>query len=356
MDNSPEIQTTHLSTETSNLTSLIQSPLHKIIDHLIHKKDLDHYLKTSPDFKNQFLENLQLKLENAFLSKIDSANYEIHSILYQLYNLQVCDPLSNAALNQHHIFFYEIRSKIEEFWLNSLKLDFFYHSENIDKNISFLIMELCNNINLSEHPLFNFLALEATKHQLYAFFNSDYELNIRFFDLLLLTLLNSPVVGRMEMIKNLWDESGKGNRKETHVNMFNDLMEHFDLDNKTLIQPHDTWEKLAGYNLFMFASLNRKNYYLLLGIMAATEIIDPQSYLKVQKACKRYNMSAWLYRYYSEHSEVDIEHAKGWLNYVIEPIVTVNNNVKNDILLGTYLRLKTCHDYYDSLYKYLQTI
>ncbi|UGQ25664.1 iron-containing redox enzyme family protein [Acinetobacter calcoaceticus] len=355
MGNSPKSKITYLSTDYSNPSILIQFPLHETIDYLIHKKDLDHYLKTSPDFKNQFLENIQVKLEDAFLSKNDSANYEIHSILYQLYHLQVCDPLSNAALNQHQIFFYEIRNKIEEFWLNYLKLEFIYHSENIDKNISVLIMELCSNMNLSEHPLFNFLALEATKRQLYAFFNSDYELNIRFFDLLLLTLLNSPAAGRMEMVKNLWDESGKGDRKETHVNMFNDLMEHFDLDGKTLIQPHDTWEKLAGYNLFMLASLNRKHYYLLLGIMAATEIIDPQSYVKVQEACKRYNISSWLYRYYSEHSEIDIEHAKGWLTYVIEPTVA-ENNVKNDILLGTYLRLKTCHDYYDSLYKYLKTI
>ena len=342
-------------TNYSFLYDWLQSPLHETIKQMIHRKDIDHLLKSNPSFKDQLLENIQIKLKDAFFSKSDSTYYEIHSTLYQLYNLQICEPLSSEAINQHQPIFYEIRNKIEDYWLNFLNLDFIYNSELLDKKISDLIMELCWDMSLSKHPLFNFLALEATETQLFAFFNSDYELNIRFFDLLILALLNSPATGRMEMIKNLWDESGKGNRKETHVNMFNDLIEHFNIDNKALIPQHDTWQKLAGYNLFMLASLNRKNYYVLLGIMAATEIIDPQSYLKVQQACKRHNMSNWLYRYYSEHSEIDVEHAKGWLTYVIEPIVA-ENDVKRDVLLGAYLRLKTCNDYYDSLYKYLKTI
>ncbi|MCU4503491.1 iron-containing redox enzyme family protein [Acinetobacter sp. WU_MDCI_Abxe161] len=355
MENFPETEINDSTTHASTLSSWLHSPLHKTINYLINKKDLDLCLRESTNFKNRLLESIQTKLEDAFLTKNSSTNYEIHSTLYQLYNLQICDPLSNAAINQHQPFFYEIRNKIEEFWLNFLNLDFIYNSKDTDETISDLILSLCSNMNLSEHPLFNFLAKEASERQLFAFFNSDYELNVRFFDLLLLTLLNSPTTGRMEMIKNLWDESGKGNRKETHVNMFNDLIENFELDNKILIEPHDTWQKLAGYNLFMLASLNRKYYYLLLGIMAATEIIDPQSYIKVQEACKRYNMNDRLYRYYSEHSEIDVEHAKGWLTNVIEPIVAANN-VKHDILLGTYFRLKTCNDYYDSLYQYLKAI
>ena len=166
-------------TNYSFLYDWLQSPLHETIKQMIHRKDIDHLLKSNPSFKDQLIENVQIKLKDAFFSKSDSTYYEIHSTLYQLYNLQICEPLSSEAINQHQPIFYEIRNKIEDYWLNFLNLDFIYNSELLDKKISDLIMELCWDMSLSEHPLFNFLALEATETQLFAFFNSDYELNKR---------------------------------------------------------------------------------------------------------------------------------------------------------------------------------
>ncbi|WP_288397861.1 iron-containing redox enzyme family protein [uncultured Acinetobacter sp.] len=339
----------------TDVACLLKYPVHISLQHMIQCTELNQFLQSDPDFEQDFLKLVESTLERAFVAKDDQAAYEIHSSLYQLYNLQISDPLSSEALNQHQPFFYALRNTIEEYWLNHLNLDSIYQLDHSAGDISDTIMQLCESKNLSAHPLFDFLAHEATDRQLYAFFHSDYELNIRFFDLLILTLLNSPATARMEMIKNLWDESGKGDRKETHVNMFNDLMEHFNLDNKASFPAHDSWQKMAGYNLFMLASLNRKHYYLLLGIMAATEIIDPQSYLKVQVACQRHGLTEWLYRYYSEHSEIDIEHSQGWLNYVIAPILK-ERDVNRDILLGVVYRLKTCQEYYDSLLKYVKSV
>ncbi|WP_336012087.1 iron-containing redox enzyme family protein [Acinetobacter calcoaceticus] len=355
MDNSLEMN--DLPNEVKNLDSikLLKLPTQESLSILKKFNNLNDFFNININFKNEYLKLIKNRIEDAFVKKYNNANYEIHSILYQLYNLQISDPLSKEAINQHQPFFYEIRNLIEDHWLNSLHLDYVLMVKDSDKSISELIMELCEREKISEHTLFSFLATEANERQLFAFFKSDYELNIRFFDVLIFTLLNSPNITRMEMIKNLWDESGRGNYKETHVNMFEDLVNNFNVTNKNNIVPHDSWQKLAGYNLFMLASLNRKNYYTLLGIMAATEAIDPQSYIKVQEACKRNNMTEWLYRYYSEHSELDIEHAKGWLNYVIEPIAK-ESDIKNDILFGTFSRLKTCKDYYDSLYQYLQSI
>lgn len=338
------------------INNLATAPaIHEILTHLINDTNLDQFFNSNRNFKKEYLNLIEEKLEDAFSHKNNDASYQIHSTLYQLYNLQISDPLSKEAINQHQPFFYEIRNLIEDNWLSFLKLDYILLVKDSNKSISELITELCESEKLSEHLLFNFLANEASEQQLFAFFKSDHELNIRFFDILILTLLNSPSTIRMEMIKNLWDESGQGNSQETHVKMFEDIIDNFNIINKENIPQHDSWQKLAGYNLFMLASLNRKNYYLLLGIMAATETIDPQSYLKVQEACKRNNMTEWLYRYYSEHSELDIEHAKGWLNYVIEPI-SQEKDIKNDVLLGTFSRLKTCKDYYDSLYQYLRSI
>ncbi len=307
--------------------------------------------------QNAYLENLVETAKHAFKQQDEDACYQIHSTLYQLYNLQICDPASAEAKVQHHPFLYQIRKTIEDLWLTELQYNYITQTKNADQHasISARITQLCDDANLSEHPLFDFLANDATERQLHAFFMSDYELNIRFFDLLILALLNSPATARNEMIKNLWDESGRGDRKETHVKMFDDLMEHHRISGKDQIQPHDSWQKFAGYNLFMLASLNRQFYYYLMGIMAATEIIDPKSYLKVQASCERFGLDHWLYRYYSEHSEVDIEHAKGWLDYVIEPLAK-EKDIKDDILMGAHYRLETCKNYYDSLYAYLKNI
>lgn len=327
---------------------MLNLPLHQSI--LLLSQNLDS-LNQLESQKKQYLDLVNKTTDRAFQQKEPISLYQIHNTLYQLYNLQICEPHAPQAKTQHHPFFYEIRTIIENLWLESLKTDL----TSNDKTISEHITQLCNEENLSEHPLFNFLAYDATERQLHAFFMSDYELNIRFFDLLVLALLNSPLTARNEMIKNLWDESGRGNKKETHVKMFNDLIEHHQIKDQTTITAHDSWEKFAGYNLFMMASLNRQYYYYLMGIMAATEIIDPKSYLKVQTACERFGLDHWLYRYYAEHSEIDIEHAKGWLDYVIEPLAK-EKDIKNDILIGAQYRLQTCKDYYDSLLNYLKTI
>ncbi|MCU7696727.1 iron-containing redox enzyme family protein [Acinetobacter sp. AYS6] len=334
----------------------LQLPLNESIEKIINTADLnDLLLNIGEELQEKYIENIDKILKSAFSLKDNKSSKEIHLTLYSLYNLQICDPLSTQSYNQHNYFLYKIRQKIESYWLDSLKIDFISHTFESTEKVSQSIISLCEKKRLSNHPLFDFLAKDANKKQLYTFFQSDYDLNIRFFDLLVLALINSPSSARKEMIKNLWDESGRGNNSETHVNMFNDLIENLSIENKEQIRVHDSWQKAAGYNLFMFAALNRQHYFFLLGIMAATEIIDPQSYLKVIEACKRHNIDERLYRYYTEHADIDVEHAKGWLTYVIEPLVE-KIDVKQSILMGAYHRLKTCKDYYDSLYEHLKTI
>ncbi|EAZ0570451.1 iron-containing redox enzyme family protein, partial [Salmonella enterica] len=102
-------------------------------------------------------------------------------------------------------------------------------------------------------------------------------------------------------------------------------------------------------NLFMNGATNRKNYYKLIGVMAITEILDPPLYKRVINGANRLKMDKKYLTYYLEHIEVDAIHAEGWFSNVIEPLIKLYPNAREDIFIGALLRLQTCSDYYDCL-------
>ncbi|MBS1206816.1 MAG: iron-containing redox enzyme family protein [Proteobacteria bacterium] len=100
----------------------------------------------------------------------------------------------------------------------------------------------------------------------------------------------------------------------------------------------------------MLGATNRQHYYKSIGAMAMTELLDPPQYMKLVNGIKRVGINEKHAIYYSEHIEVDVDHAEGWLSRVIEPLVCNNPDTAKEILLGASLRLQSCADYYHSLF------
>lgn len=155
---------------------------------------------------------------------------------------------------------------------------------------------------------------------------------------------------RAEICKNLWDESGNGNPERTHVGLYQYL-----LTQRKILLPENnftdlySWEGYTGYNVFMLGATNRQYYYNSIGAMAMTELLDPPQYTKLVKGINRLGINENHALYYTEHIDVDVLHADGWLNNVIAPLVQDKPEALEGIFAGAMLRLQSCADYYDSV-------
>lgn len=199
--------------------------------------------------------------------------------------------------------------------------------------------------------MFDFLERSASLEQIVAFFKSDSALNIRFFDLLVYSMIGSREGVRRELAQNFWDESGRGDAARSHVTLFRSLLSTVGVSSASDDHASELgWQGLAGYNLFMLSSVNRQHYFKLLGIMAMTELLDPSQYEKLARGCRRVGLGRGAeLDYYDEHVTIDVIHGEGWLSNVIVPIVDETPTVAKDILVGASLRMATCNDYYDAL-------
>ncbi len=105
-------------------------------------------------------------------------------------------------------------------------------------NIVDELRALCQQHPASHHPLFDFLASEASAAQIDYFFKSDSALNLLFFDLVAMGLVGSLLPEtRAEIAQNLWDEIGQGSTEITHVNLYKDLLKRRISPYRTIILP-----------------------------------------------------------------------------------------------------------------------
>lgn len=335
------------------------------VDRLIRTPMLAQCVDGCADFAARYLSKTMDVASRGFYAGDVTAKAEAHRALFALYELQVCGPEDASVVNQHDPLLYGIRHRLETAWLGAERAALVRQPldrQPLDRQpieapaqTVETIEQLCKSHRAASHQLFDFLAIDADRLAMQRFFASDSALNIRFFDLLALSMVGSEEFARGELVQNLWDESGRGNRKEAHVRTFRDL-----LDTCGLTQARSkhidalSWQGCAGHNLFMMTALSRAHYWKLLGVMAVTELIDPASYEKVVHGCARLGFAEESYRYYSEHVEVDVVHGRGWLDNVIVPSIERTPAAAADIVFGAQLRLASCAQYYDYLLSSLE--
>ncbi len=341
------------------LASVLTLPLGSAVAALCAEPELEAWLDVAPGWSEAFLAKLRETVARAFGAREAAALAEVHAALFTLYDLHVADGTDPRAVNQFNPLLTQARRMIERAWLGSERERLSVETGVTDSAaVVSALKAIWSGHRAASHPLFDFLEKDATREQIVAFFRNDSALNIRFFDLLLYALIGSRVEVRRELVQNLWDESGRGNPALSHVNLFRRLLDVAGVGqspdnhaNQLELDGH------AGYNLFMLTSLNRQHYFMLLGVMAMTELLDPSQYEKLVRGCKRVGFGAsGELAYYEEHVTIDIVHAEGWLADVIVPVVEQTPSVGDDILFGAALRMTTCEAYYDSLYAKLTAL
>jgi Iron-containing redox enzyme len=335
------------------LTAALSKPLGEAIPVLCECTFLEELVERNPQWEEAFFRKVINALDDAFEGDHPQALGEIHRALFSLYELHVTDGTSARAVNQFNPTLTRLRSRIERAWLAREERRARASGAALSSTaIVPTLKDLWARHPVSSHPLFDFLEKDASREQIVAFFKSDSALNIRFFDLLLYSMIGSREGVRRELAQNLWDEAGRGEAARAHVSLFQHLLEVVGVGRAPDHHASELgWEGLAGHNLFMLACVNRQHYFKLLGVMAMTELLDPSQYEKLARGCRRVGLGgANELEYYDEHVTIDVIHGEGWLSNVIEPILRDTPEVGADILLGAVLRMATCKDYYDALY------
>jgi hypothetical protein len=265
--------------------------LDELIDQLLHSNALSLKLTANPLVADR---DWHLTENTCIFSADDPQAKSVRTTRCSFSQSWLCRPLAPAARLQSVSSCFRDRNYIESEWLRAESKRFHHQRPMLNAgNIVDELRALCQQHPASHHPLFDFLASEASAAQIDYFFKSDSALNLLFFDLVAMGLVGSLPETRAEIAQNLWDEIGQGSTEITHVNLYKDLLKR---RNIALPDNHFAhlyeWQGLAGYNAFMLGGVNRQHYYKSLGVMAMTELLDPPQYEKLVAGCRRIGLSS----------------------------------------------------------------
>lgn len=200
-----------------------------------------------------------------------------------------------------------------------------------------------------QHPLYSYLRGEASLNEVKYLIQNDSVLNLEFFDYLVFAMVGVAEPLRLEIVKNVWDEAGRGCLQQFHTIQFRKLLGRLGIyyDRADIIRQMP-WEGVAGINLFSYMSLYSHHKIKYFGVLAATEMLDPPHYQQLLTGFTRLRLSTEIKPdYYQEHAEIDIQHASSWMSKIVLPELSRCPEKISDFWLGFYLRLDSVQRYYD---------
>lgn len=321
-------------------------PLTKAVDVLLSRPHCTESSESLIERINSLDEIVTTQLGEIDKRHCSDAMLDVQYALFLLQQVHFVAASDHRAYFQFNPVVVWLRERLQDWWI-----------ETEERQLAQLNLPPCDSIGAlkqaclghsgAQHELFDFLEKDATTEQLVAFFESDAQLNTRFFDLLIFCLVGTDGTAKAELAQNLWDEAGRGDPQAAHVAMFEEILAEKGVSAQWRDGSNLDWQGLAGHNLFVALCVGRKHQYKALGLMAATELIDPASYTKLANGCRRLGIG--VPAYYSEHIEVDVVHGEGWLENVIAPLIQRVPHSGLHIMLGAALRMSSCQRYYDQV-------
>lgn len=192
------------------------------------------------------------------------------------------------------------------------------------------------------HPLFHYLEMEATYEELREFFFQETPFDIHFADILCSLLAGIHGEPKMEIASNFWDEMGGGDNLRAHRNLRLTMMRALDLpsDAHTVDVNAFILEEIELANGYFVGTFDRSKALFLLGMLLATEVMVPGRLQRQISGWRRVGLGDRDMDYLLEHTVVDIEHADGWVDHVIRPVLNENPGATAALALGIASRLE----------------
>jgi hypothetical protein len=188
------------------------------------------------------------------------------------------------------------------------------------------------------HPLFDYLAEQATREELRYFLLQEMGTEAGFDDLISLTQVKTPPSVKLELARNYWDEMGGGELEGMHSELLSRLVGSFQLSWEDYYEDVH-WAPLALSNLMIAFAMKRAYFSQSIGALGVIELTAPERCLRVMEGMKRVKLRDDEYKYYALHSLLDQEHWAGWKMNVMRPLIREYPERMVKMAEGALLRL-----------------
>jgi hypothetical protein len=216
------------------------------------------------------------------------------------------------------------------------------------------LKRLISSHKSSVHPVYNdYISEHADADDLAFYLIQESSLDPRFDDILALMQIGLPVDQKLELGQNYWDEMGNGNPDKVHSHLFQSALSSLDISAQR-IKKEMLPEALVQGNLSACLALSRRHYFKAVGYFGVTEYLAPRRFKHVVKAWRRNGLPEVGVEYHDLHIVIDTQHANGWFNNVVVPLVEKDSEIGRDIALGAAIRLSTSSRYLDQLLKHFE--
>jgi hypothetical protein len=187
------------------------------------------------------------------------------------------------------------------------------------------------------HPLFPWLAEQASRDELRWFLRQEAAGEAGFDDLVAMTQVKLPTRAKLELARNYWDEMGQGREVGMHGPMLGSLVDTLDL------QPEieaTVWESLALANAMTAMATARRYAWHSIGALGVVELTAPQRSACTAAGLKRIGLSGKERRYFTLHAVLDVKHSEAWNREALRPLVEEDPRRARAIAEGALIRLR----------------
>ncbi|MES2939396.1 MAG: iron-containing redox enzyme family protein [Pseudomonadota bacterium] len=335
--------------QRARATGSLMARVHALLCSAQIDKDL------SPEVEAGLIEDIDALAVRAYTDHDEAAKKEFHALLYTLNTKAIQLPWNGEEKNGDHYFFQRVRNRLEA---AVERHDMQLHAQalaamptDMDQFGAWIVELIQSHPSNVSHPFFAFLRDKATFSQMREFFHQEAPMDLHFVDVLLLMMpaMHGPM--KMELAANFWDEMGNGTPEKVHrakrqVQMrYLDHAENDHLDNID----YYCWEELALANLYLQGAMNRSKLPQLIGNMLATETMVPGRVECQVAGWQRNGLPADALEYLQDHTSIDIEHAAGWLNNMVVPLLRAHPDLQAPLVFGTLRRLRAAQDVCDRM-------
>jgi hypothetical protein len=346
----------------------VTPPFSSEVATLLFGPPLDEVLADDPAREEQVLARARRLAERAYPrdrvsdraadAGVDhAARDELHRALLACYQTHVRLPHQGTATNQFHPLACRLLTTLEGAWERDLlararrtasrlgtALDEASLPADPDAFVEWY-KRVAFTHPLYEHPLYAFLAGEASRAQLERFLRLEAAGEAAFDDLVALGQVGTRGEVKIEMGRNYWDELGNGKSHAVHTHLFHRLTEGLQIEAP---EAHELpWPVLAGANVMLWSCIPRRNAFRAQGTLGAVELLAPQRCTRLVTGALRVGIPKKVMSYYAAHAIIDVGHAEGWLDHVVGPQVAEVPAARVGIAEGLVARADASLDYFD---------
>lgn len=202
------------------------------------------------------------------------------------------------------------------------------------------------------HDICDYLRNEASLLDIAFFVHGEGKVEGNFDDLMALAQIGSPMVTKMTIARNYWDEMGNGNHEAAHTVMLESTMDWL-LDNA--VRPRfdlgalEVAEVYANACEVLMYLLHRRHLLRGLGSLGLLERTAPARFAATVDGLRRLDVPDSVFRYQSTHVVVDADHSREWVDGVFTPIIKENPDTIPELAMGVLIRGNVASEFFHKI-------